>query len=226
MQKKREVLIKPGFEEFPATFDDFQSTMAGLSQFLRISDQRFEDTSRPKLITSVYHRPKIIQHEQKIADKSFYVKQGMAFAFYYDCNNEIVPFRLFVAGEIAQIPESLHTGKPATYSLMACKNTRLVEMGHQNLQEIYTLFPEAVFLSLHITASLCEKDRMKDQMQGLDNKESILKFYKTYPFLYRNNVLWFRDKYIAAYLHISTITFSKLKRKIYAGNRKVPSVVF
>ena len=219
MQKKREAAKKLHFEEFPATFEDFQATMACLAAFLKVSDSRFEDTSRSRLITSVYHRPQIIQFEQKVADKSYYVKEGMAFAFYYNSNNEIVPFRLFKAGEMARVPESLHTGKPATYNLMACKNTRLVEMNQQGLQEIYAQFPEAVLLSLHITASVCEKDRLKDEMQGLDNKESIIKFYEVYPFLFRDTMLWFRDKYIAAYLHISPITFSKLKKKLFNSNQ-------
>ena len=54
----------------------------------------------------MYYRTQVIQYENKLADKAFFVAQGLVYAYFFYPDQEVVAFRIFKVGEIALIPES------------------------------------------------------------------------------------------------------------------------
>lgn len=201
--------------QLPTATQDFTALMDFMTGFMRVTDANFEQQLRGLLKTKLFYKSIVIQAEHKLADKAFFVAQGLVFAFVYNKDQDIVPFRIFRAGEIALIPESFMNGRSARYNLMACADTRLLEISLTQMNGVYNGFPQAVMLALQIVAGMFEKDLEKQRMLILGRRQSIVEFYNRYPELLRKNTFLFRDMYIARYLHMNPVTFSRLKANLF-----------
>jgi CRP-like cAMP-binding protein len=203
------------FDNIPTSTKDFEAILQCIENFSRISDSRFENELFSTIKTFVYHRPTILQYENKLSDKSYFVAKGFVFAFFYDENQEIVAFRIFTKGEVALIPDSFMNLRIAGCSLMVCSDSRLLEITHADALYLYETFPEIVMVTVQMLAEMNMKDVDRDKMLSLGKKGSISRFYELYPELYGNTTHQFRDMYIARYLHMNPVTFSRLRRELF-----------
>ncbi|MEQ7802061.1 hypothetical protein ABDJ41_19855 [Pedobacter sp. ASV1-7] len=203
------------FEEIDTPRKDFESLMGCLFVDRRLPDLGFEGVFFGMLKTLVYHRPMILQYERKAADRAFFVVRGFVFAFFYNQDQEIVPFRIFRQGELALIPEGIRENVPADYALMVCADTRLLEVSFEQMKELYQAFPWCLMAVLRVMATGFFRDFDKSLMISLGHKESIRRFYELYGELFGNVSFRFRDMYIARFLNMNPVTFSKLRRELF-----------
>jgi hypothetical protein len=203
------------FDEIASSGEDFESLMGCLFLDRRLPDLGFEGAFFGVLKTLVYHKPMILQYERRAADRAFFVARGFVFAFFYNRDQEIVPFRIFRAGELALIPERIKENVASGYGLMVCADTRLLEVGFEQVRELYLAFPWFLNAVLRVVAGGFGCDLDKSWMIALGNRESIRRFYELYGELYGNSAFQFRDMYIARFLNMNPVTFSKLRREIF-----------
>ncbi|MFA4867838.1 MAG: hypothetical protein WC623_06565 [Pedobacter sp.] len=203
------------FEGIPTSREDFEALMGCLFADRRLPEMGFEGRFFGMLKTLVYHKPMILQYERRAADRAFFVARGFVFAFFYNGDQEVVPFRIFREGELALIPEGIKENVASGYGLMVCADTRLLEVGFEQIRELYLAFPWFLNAVLRVVAGSFGADLDKSWMMALGNRESIRRFYELYGELYGNTVFQFRDMYIARFLNMNPVTFSKLRREIF-----------
>jgi CRP-like cAMP-binding protein len=197
------------------TDEEFSHLSSFLDSFERISDRSFYHKLKEILDVAEFKHPKTIQHHLKNANKAFYISKGMVIAYYYNDDQEVIPFRIFLKGEIALIPESFMLEETARYSLMAMGNTKLLVISKANVYDLFYHYPQTVRLAIKIISSLFHKDLERDALMGNGHSTALEKFYHQYGDIISGNMMEFRDKYIAAYLHMSPITFSRLKKAFF-----------
>lgn len=203
------------FEETSTSKDDLDALTDFLLGFIRIPNSNFQTNFLPTVRTWFCHRPMTLQYEHKLTDKAFFIARGFVFSYFYSNDQEIVAFRIFKEGEVALIPESFTSGNPALYSLMACANTRLLEISLTQDSYLYQLSTDGVIPVLQIVSLMFAKDVEKDKMLSLGRKESIRRFYELYPDLFGNTSFQFRDMYIARHLNMNPVTFSRLRSQLF-----------
>lgn len=201
------------FEELSTSREDFDALIGYLFAYRRLPELKFEEMLFGKLKTLVYHRPMILQYECKLVERAFFVARGFVFAFFYNQDQEIVPFRIYREGELALIPESVR--KNADYALMVCADTRLMEIPFDEVSELYRAFPWSLMAVLRVMVAGFRRDFDKSRMISLGHKESIRMFYELYGELFGNVSFRFRDMYIARFLNMNPVTFSKLRRELF-----------
>lgn len=59
-----------------------------------------------------------------------------------------------------------------------------------------------------------DKDRLRNMLLAMKGADSVREFYRQFPALAVENDMQFLDKHIAAYLHMSSVSFSRLKAEI------------
>lgn len=192
----------------------FHNLLAFLNSFKRVDDVTFRNDLDSEMEFSEYHRPTEIQRENKVANKAFFVVRGMAFAYYRDAEGNQVPFRLFPKGEIALLADSFFNKRRAKTGLVACADTQLLSIDSISLRQIFAKYPGSTLLAANILSSIMDKDRIRNVLLGLKGIDRIREFYVQFPALVAENNMQFMDKQIAAYLHMSSVSFSRLKAGI------------
>jgi len=193
----------------------FQNLLAFLNGFKRIDELTFRNDLNAVMEFSEYDHQTDIQHENKVADKAFFVVRGMAFAYYRDARGNQVPFRLFPKGEIALLPNSFFNKRRAKTGLIACADTELLSIDSLSLRKIFVKHPGAMLLTANILASIMDKDRIRNILLDMKGIEKVREFYHQFAALEAENEMQFLDKQIAAYLHMSPVSFSRLKAELY-----------
>jgi len=193
----------------------FQNLLAFLNGFKRIDEVTFRNDLDSEMEFSEYHKPTEIQHLHKVANKAFFVVRGMAYAYYLDADGNQVPFRLFPKGEIALLPNSFFNKRRAKTGLVACGGTQLLSIDSISLRKVFAKHPGAMLLAANILASIMDKDRIRNMLLDMKGIEKISEFFLQFPFLGEENEIQFLDKQIAGYLHMSPVSFSRLKAEIY-----------
>lgn len=188
--------------------------MAFLDSFKRIDDHTFRNSLDSEMEYEEYAEPTLLQAERKVANKAFFIHKGMAYAFYTDPAGARVPFRIFQKGEIALLADSFFNKRRSKTGLMACADTTLLSIDTISLRQIFARNPGASLLAANILSSIMDKDRLRDILLGLKGIDRIREFYAQFPMLERENNLQFLDKQIAAYLHMNSVTFSRLKHEL------------
>jgi|GEM_PF-3324135 len=189
----------------------FQNLMAFLNSFKRIDDLTFRNDLDAEMEYSEYLRPEIIQKENQVSNKAFFVVRGMAYSFYHDPDGNEIPFRLFPKGEIALLADSFFNKRRAKKGLMACADTQLLSIDSISLRQIFSKYPGSTILAANILSSIMDKDRILNMLLTLKGIDRIREFYAQFPALSVENGLQFLDRNIAAYLHMSAVSFSRLK---------------
>ncbi len=179
-----------------------------------IDDVTFRNDLDAEMEFAEYQKPEVIQQENKVANKAFFVVRGMAYAFYRNPEGSQIPFRLFPKGEIALLADSFFNKRRAKTGLMACADTQLLSIDSIALKQVFAKYPGAVLLATNILSSIMDKDRIRDILLCHKGIDRIREFYAQFPALSLENNLQFLDKQIAAYLHMSSVTFSRLKAEI------------
>lgn len=203
------------FDVVPTSREDFDALLKFTFDFSRIPDVKFEEHFFSLVRTLNYHRSEVLQYENKVSERAYFIAKGLVFAFFYNRDQEIVAFRIFKEGEVAMIPDSFMNGKVAEYSLMTCADTRLLEITRANAFDLYQTFPLMVMLTVQLLGDISIKDMDRDKVLSLGRKGSITRFYELYPELYGNTSFQFRDMYIARFLNMNPVTFSRLRRKLF-----------
>ncbi|WP_431293391.1 Crp/Fnr family transcriptional regulator [Pedobacter sp. P26] len=192
----------------------FQNLLAFLDSFKRIDDHTFRNALDSEMEFAEFSTPTIIQPEHKVANKAFFISKGMAYAYYSDENGNKIPFRIFQKGEIALLADSFFNKRRAKTGLMACGDTAALSIESISLKQIFSKHPGASMLAANILSSIMDKDRLRNILLNLKGIDRIREFYNQFPMLENENKLQFFDKQIAAYLHMTSVSFSRLKAEL------------
>ncbi|PWS32642.1 Crp/Fnr family transcriptional regulator [Pedobacter paludis] len=195
----------------------FNNLIAFLNSFKRIDDETFKNELDSEMEYVSYSKPTVIQKENKVANKAFFCIQGMVYAYYKKETGDIVPFRIFQKGEIAVLADSFFNKRRASAGLMACADTNLLSIDSIALKQIFNNHPGAVLLAANILSCILDKDRLRNILLNLKGVDRIREFYQQFPVLALENNLQFMDKQIAAYLHMTSVNFCKLKSEVLPG---------
>lgn len=105
---------------------------------------------------------------------------------------------------------SFHTASPSTHSIEALEDTVVVQLSHQNLEKLYIEVPkfERFFRVLFQNGFIMYQNRISSEL-ALPADQKYKVFKKLYPGLNQR----IAQKHIAAYLGITPVFLSMLRKK-------------
>lgn len=105
---------------------------------------------------------------------------------------------------------SFHTNSPCTHSIDALEDTVIAQLTHQNLEKLYTEVPkfERFFRILFQNGFIMYQNRVTSEL-ALTADQKYKSFKKLYPGLNQR----IAQKHIAAYLGITPVFLSMLRKK-------------
>lgn len=170
---------------------------------------------KDKLVGYYSSRSYILQEGGAVSDKCWFITEGLVVAYYYDHLNEPATFAIFVAGEIAILPDSYIEGQVSKCYLMACPDTHLLEINAADTKVIYELFPDTDKLNTLILAQQWKKFYQRDGLLRYKGKERIKQFHVAFPEVQGSGrKAPLIQKIICSYLIITEPSLSRLRKEI------------
>ncbi|GAB3924780.1 Crp/Fnr family transcriptional regulator [Larkinella terrae] len=150
----------------------------------------------------------------EVADKLFYIGQGLVRSYYYVEGKEVTSW-IAAEGDIALSTYSFFKQVPSSESLELLEDSQLLFISYPDLQRLYYKHP----ITNMIGRVLCEKylvifDERIRSLRMLNAEERYYRFCQQYPDICARTPL----KHIASYLGLSRFTLSRLRgQKIKVG---------
>lgn len=152
----------------------------------------------------------MLLHEGTVCTKLWFLADGLLRS-YHNMGNKEVTSRIMFRNHIVISPGSFFTQTPATESIEALANSTVVCLSFNDLQDIYSKFPEFNYHTRLITEQYFYKQEQRLYM--LRKHDAAAK----YNFFLENYADYLKDipqKYIASFLNIAPETLSRTRSKL------------
>lgn len=144
-----------------------------------------------------------------ICRKCWFVNEGCVMAFHETHDVHLI----FVTGEIAIVPTGWLSNEASLYSLVAGRNTHVIEISYPVYERISKNCPEIVPLWNRIIAKKSEKHTLKDLMNRKPGKERLAAFQKQYAEIFQSFSIQLQKWIIASFLHLAPGSLSRLMKQ-------------
>lgn len=153
---------------------------------------------------------KILLHEGDICKNLWFLSAGLL-RLYHNIGNKEITSRIMFTNHIVISPGSFFTQTPATESIEALADCKVVTLSFNSLQVIYEKFPEFNYHTRLITEQYFYKQEQRLYM--LRKHDAAAK----YIYFLENYSSYLKDipqKYIASFLNIAPETLSRTRSKL------------
>ena len=156
---------------------------------------------------------KILYRQDEIIKQIFFLASGTASAYSYNDDGERQTLHIYQQNELIAGQSFTHQS-PGTYYLMVCGGSYMLHMTHKQLNEVYSLFPEAEELARLILSAREIKDLRHKKILGLQGIQMVEAFYNDYPELLEPGKV-LRDRDVASYLLLAEGTLRGLRNELF-----------
>lgn len=178
-------------------------------------DVKFETSLQLSILGFVANGNCILANAEERSKACWFINQGSVIAYYIDHNELIAVHTIFVAGEIAILPESFMANKNALSFLVACDGAELLKIPAKGLNKNYEHYPSMERLIRLVIAYQYNKPLEKDRILRYKGKQRVLEFCAKFPQINlpgKENKI--QKKLIASYLCLAPQSLSRILKSI------------
>jgi CRP-like cAMP-binding protein len=180
------------------------NTMAKLLEILKkVRDlgELFDNYLKNVMVAKLCLGTHDLHKKGKITKSAYYISSGYIIAYYYTKTGELRVVKILGPGYIAA-GQGFLNHKESKYNLMILKDTLVLEITYDQMQNGYAEVPGMQELALLTKEDLYDEDLLLAEMLSKTGEERIIDFYRKFPMLLKLPRL-IQDKYIASLLHLS-----------------------
>jgi len=188
------------------------NTMAKLLEILKkIKNlgEPFDDYLKNVMVAKLCLGTHDLHKKGKITKSAYYISSGYIIAYYYTKKGELRVVKILGPGYIAAGHGFLNN-KESKYNLMILKDTLVLEITYDQMQNGYAEVPGMQELALLTKEDLYDEDLQLVEMLSKTGEERITDFYRKFPMLLKLPRL-IQDQYIASLLHLSIYRFQHIR---------------
>lgn len=169
----------------------------------------FRRTFEPLIVEERLPKRHLLLCEGQVCRRIYFVKEGFARAYYYSGSKEFTTW-FMGTGEIVISVYSFFTQRPSFEFIELLENSTLQSISWQELQELYSKFPDFNFIGRIITEQYyIRSEETAIQLRTLSASERYQTLIKKYPAFLQHTPLI----HIASHLGISPETLSRIRAK-------------
>ncbi|MCD0486962.1 hypothetical protein LPB86_01895 [Pedobacter sp. MC2016-14] len=193
----------------PKIRQDFEDQFINELRLLKAFDLAAEQELRRGGVGYLSEQASMLHPYGDICRKCWFVNEGCVVAFHETDDVHLI----FVAGEVVIVPAGWLGNDASLYSLVAGRNTHVIEISYAVYERISTNCPEVIPLWNRIIAKKSQKHTLKDMMTRKPGKEKLADFETQYVDMFQSFSIQLHKWIIASFLHITPGSLSRLYKE-------------
>ncbi|HZY35952.1 MAG TPA: cyclic nucleotide-binding domain-containing protein [Mucilaginibacter sp.] len=160
-----------------------------------------------------FAKDEVLYEQGQVIKKAYFLSSGFMMANHYtekEGDKHVV--NIFSRDEIIS-GKSFTEQTPSDYELVACKGTYVLHLTYEEVNTIYSKFPDTQEQAMIILADKEKKELETKRMLGLERMDMVAEFYKRHPELLKAGKI-IKDSDIASFLLIGQSTLRGLRAKL------------
>jgi CRP-like cAMP-binding protein len=160
-----------------------------------------------------FAKDEVLYEQGQVIKKAYFLSSGFMIANHYtEKEGDKHVINIFSRDEIIS-GKSFTEQTPSDYDLVACKGTYVLHLTYEEVNTIYSKFPDTQEQAMIILADKEKKELETKRMLGMDRMDMVAEFYKRYPELLKPGKI-IKDRDIASFLMIGQSTLRALRNNL------------